>query len=65
MAIHEKPRSRKWLLSRKLGKLRLQVRNWKFLAAIETSIEQDWRLRSDAYRGRSMLSTLVVKLELC
>lgn len=65
MAIDEKPGSRKRLLSRKLGKLQLQVRNWKFLAAIETSIEQDWCLRSDAYRGRSMLSTLVVKLKLC
>lgn len=48
-------------VSRKLGKLQLQVRKWKLLAAIETSIEQD----CDAYRGRSMLSTVVVKLKLC
>lgn len=52
------------LLSRKLGKLQLQVRKWKLLAAIETSIEQDWRCLSrtiDVIHCCRKIETLLIR----
>lgn len=51
-------------VSRKLGKLQLQVRKWKLLAAIETSIEQDWRCLSrtiDVIHCCRKIETLLIR----